>query len=480
MAYQRNQNGLLLRDYGCKWHALRFHSKLALRYMVEKGKTMGALKSHMSLRRAGMVPCLLLLLTAFCAPAAQAQTRLIVRDSLGLPGLNLTCLLTGCKVVTGLGDPNGQLFLVTFPPILNPVTALLRINLQLGILDVEVDQTVNAQQPYAASDPGYLTDEVPTPYYGATVWHGYVAQPANQLVRTAQTQSAFNVAGAGTTVAIIDTGVDPTSPVLKSVLVNGYDFTTNTSGGSEMNDVQASPNLSAAQTATLSQRTVAVLDQRTVAVLDGGPYTDFGHGTMTAGIVHLVAPEAKIMPLKAFSANGTAYDSDILRAIYYAVSHGANVMNMSFDYTSYSAELARAISYSNSRGVISVASAGNDGKYTVVYPGGLPGVIDVASTSNTDVQSTFTNYGAPPVWMAAPGEGVVTTYPWGTYAAGWGTSFSTPFVAGTAALMLGANSNCPSSSVPMGLANADYIGNLNLGFGRLDTYQALQSCRLVL
>ena len=479
MTYQRNRNGLLLREYGCKWKALRFHSKLDARYMVEKGKTMGTMKSHTSLRRARMVACLLLLLAAFCAPAAQAQTRLIVRTSLGLPGLNLTCLLTGCKVVTGLGDPNGQLFLVTFPSILNPITALLRLNLQLGILDVEVDQTVKTQPTYAASDPGYLTDEVPTPYYGATVWHGYLAQPSNQLVRTAQTQAAFNVTGAGTTVAVIDTGVDPTSPVLKNVLVNGYDFTSNTSGGSEMNDVKAQPNLNAAQTATLNQRTVAVLDQRTVAVLDGGPYTDFGHGTMTAGIVHLVAPQAHIMPLKAFTANGTGYDSDILRAIYYAVGHGANVMNMSFDYTSYSSELATAIKYANSRGVISVASAGNDGQQTVAYPGGLPGVIDVASTSNNDVQSSFTNYGAPPVWIAAPGEAVVTTYPWGTYAAGWGTSFSTPFVAGTAALMLGANSNCPTWAVPIGLADADYIGNQNLGFGRLNTYQAVQVCSLL-
>ncbi len=478
MTYQRNQNGLLPREYGCKWKALRFHSKLDTRYMVEKGKTMGTTKSHTSVRRAGMVACLLLLLAAFCAPTAEAQTRLIVRDSLGLPGINLTCLLTGCKVVTGLGDPNGQLFLVTLPAALNPVTKLLQISLQTGILDVEVDQVVNAQQPYAASDPGYLTDEVPTAYFGATVWHGYLAQPSNQLVRTAQTQAAFNVTGAGTTVAIIDTGVDLTNPVLKNVLVNGYDFTRNTSGGSETVDVQTTPNLSAAQTATLNQRTVAVLDQRTVAVLDGGPYTDFGHGTMTAGIVHLVAPQAKIMPLKAFTANGTGYDSDILRAIYYAVGHSANVMNMSFDYTSYSSELASAIKYANSHGVISVASAGNDGEYTTVYPGGLPGVIDVASTSNTDVQSSFTNYGAPPVFMAAPGEGVVTTYPWGTYAAGWGTSFSTPFVAGTAALMLGSNSNCPNWTIPIGLADADYIGNLNLGFGRLDTYQAVQTCRL--
>jgi subtilisin family serine protease len=440
---------------------------------------MSGMNSRMSLRRAGMVPCLLLLLAAFCAPAAEAQTRLIVRDSLGLPGINLTCLLTGCKVVTGLGDPNGQLFLITFPAILNPVTSLLKISLETGILDVEVDQVVNAVPAYANGDPSYLTDETPTPYYGATVWHGYLAQPANALVRTAQTQSTFNVAGAGTTVAVIDTGVDPTNAVLKSVLVDGYDFTRNTSGGSEMNDVQATPSPSQAQPAVLDQRTVAVLDQRTVAVLDGGPYTDFGHGTMTAGIVHLVAPEAKIMPLKAFTADGAAYDSNILRAIYYAVSNGAKVMNMSFNYTSYSAELATAIKYANGHGVISVASAGNSGEYTVVYPGGLPGVIDVASTSNTDVQSTFTNYGAPPVFMAAPGEGVVTTYPWGTWAAGWGTSFSTPFVAGTAALMMGTNANCPSSTVPIGLADAHYIGNLNLGFGRLDTFQAVQACRLL-
>jgi subtilisin family serine protease len=439
---------------------------------------MSRTKSHTNFRRAGTAACLLLLVSAFCAPVAQAQARLIVRDSLGLPGINLTCLLAGCKVVTGLGDPNGQLFLVTLPAVLNPVTKVLQISLQTGIVDVELDQVVNAVPVYANSDPSYLTDEVPTPYYGATVWHGYLAQPANERVRTAQTQAAFHVVGAGTTVAVIDTGVDPTNPVLKSVLVNGYDFTRNTSGGSEMSDVQADPNMSQAQPASLDQRTVAVLDQRTVAVLDGGAYADFGHGTMTAGIVHLVAPEAKIMPLKAFSANGTAYDSDILRAIYYAVSNGANVMNMSFNYTSYSQELATAIKYSNSRGVLSVASAGNSDEYTMVYPGGLPGVIDVASTSNTDIQSSFTNYGAPPVWLAAPGEGVVTTYPWGTWAAGWGTSFSTPFVAGTAALMLGANSNCPNWTLPIGLANADYIGNQNMGFGRLDTYQAVQVCRV--
>ncbi len=427
----------------------------------------------------GLVACLLLLLTSLCAPAAQAQTRVIVRDSLGLPGVNLSCLLTGCSVVTGLGDPDGQLFLVTFPKVLDPVTGLLRLSLQTSILSVEIDQVVNTQQAYADGTPSYLTDKQPVSYYGATVWHGYIAQPGNQLIRTSQTQSAFNATGAGIIVAVIDTGVDPTHPVLKAVLVNGYDFTRNVAGGSEKADVNASPDTSAGQAGEVNQRTVAVLDQRTVAVLDGSNYSAFGHGTMTAGIVHLVAPRAKIMPLKAFRANGTGYDSDVLRAIYYAVRNGAKVMNMSFDFSTYSPELARAIRYANSKGVVSVASAGNDGRRTVVYPGGLPGVVDVASTSNWDLQSTFTNYGAPPVWMAAPGEGVVTTYPWGTYAAGWGTSFSTPLVAGTAAVMLGTNGGCRSSNVPLGLAAAHYLGDLDMGFGRLDTYQSVLACRIL-
>src|SRR5260370_4937270 len=287
MAYQRNKNGLLQKDYGCKWQALRFHSTLALGYMVERGKTMGAIKPNMNRRRAGLVACLLLLLTAFCAPPAQAQARLIVRDSLGLTSLNLTCLLTGCQVVRSLGDPQGQLFLITFPSILDPVTALLKISLQLGIVDVEIDQVANTLDAYAGPAPSDLTDEKPTTYYGATVWHGYVAQPATHFTRPTSTQSTFHVSGSGVTVAVIDTGVDPTNAVLQNLLVSGYDFTRNLSGGSEKSDVSTSPDLSQAQTAQVNQRTVAVLDQRTVAVFDGSHYSAFGHGTMPPGLPHM-------------------------------------------------------------------------------------------------------------------------------------------------------------------------------------------------
>src|SRR5882762_1520031 len=420
----------------------------------------------------------LAMFTLLAAPAAQAETRLIVRDSLGLPGLNLVCMLLGCQVSQNLGDPEGQLFVVTFPTLLDPITGLLKLKIGLlGIVSVEIDQTVNATSANAGPPPSYLTDKTPVSYYGTTVWRGYVAQPATDLISNDAAHSAFSVGGAGVTVAVIDTGVDPTHPALAGVLLPGYDFTRNLNGGSERTDVSGtSPDAGSATAAIVNQRTVAVLDQRTVAVLDNQKYSAFGHGTMTAGLVHLVAPQAKIMPLKAFHADGTGYNSDILRSIYYAVRNGADVMNMSFNYTSYSPELARAINYANSRGVISVASAGNDGQKTVTYPGGYLGVVDVASTDNNDIQSTFTNYGAPPVWLAAPGEGVVTTYPWNTYAAGWGTSFSTPLTAGTVALMMGTHGNCPALLVPAGLARADWISDPDLGFGRLDTYSAVQAC----
>ena len=408
-----------------------------------------------------------------------SPTRFIVRDSGGLLGINLTCLLLGCTVVGGLGDPQGQLFLVTTSGLLSPVVFLTALLSGGGVVDAEQDQAVQTQSATAGSVPSYLTDEKPVSYYGATVWEGYVQQTPNQIVRTLTTQSTYGVAGSGVTVAVIDTGVDPNNTILKNLLVYGYDFTRNKSGGSELADVSLSISntSSSAQPAEINQSTVGVLDQSTVGVLDGSSYSAFGHGTMTAGIVHLVAPKAKIMPLKAFNAQGLAYASDILRAIYYAVNHGAKVISMSFDFTQSSTELANAINYATSKGVICVASAGNDGQMKTVYPGGLSNVIDVASTSNNDNPSAFSNYGAPPVWLSAPGEGVVTTYPYNTYAAGWGTSFSAPFVSGTVALMAGVNPTLNHASAASALSHAQPIPYSQYGYGVLDAYQSVQAWR---
>jgi hypothetical protein len=416
----------------------------------------------------------LLLLTAAVQPAS-AQQRLIVRDKLGASGLRLTCFVLNCNVGINLGDPAGQVFVITVNDSVNLNSFLTLLLNEFGVVDAEVDQQLFLVGAAAGPVPESLVDNTPLVYYGAPVWNGYVNQPAAEIVQVAQTQSTFQVAGAGT-VAMIDTGVDTQHPALVPVLVPGYNFINNTPSGSEMGDVNESSAavLDGAEPTEVNSSTIAVVSESSAAVLDSGPYSAFGHGTMTAGIVHLVAPQANIMPLKAFAADGSGYVSNIIRAAYYAVKHNGKVLSMSFSFSPSSNEMARAINYASGQGLICVASAGNDGEDVVVYPAGLTNVMGVASTSDYNTRSGFSNYGSD-VWVSAPGEGIVSTYPYGTYAAGWGTSFSAPFVSGTAALLVNVSASVNQQSAAAALANAQSLSSPGMGNGLLNTYTAVQS-----
>jgi subtilisin family serine protease len=410
---------------------------------------------------------------SFWVIPAQASSRAIVRLSSGTGLLNSLCGLLGCHVGVSLEDPDGQLFVVT-SDLLN-VTILVQTLLHIpGVIDCEPDQLAHSSDS-AQSIPGALTDTTPVSYYGTTVPHGYVSQPATDIVRLASAHSAFHSGGSGI-VAVIDTGVDPNHPALSGVLLRGYDFTRNRPGADETNDVSFSTSPSGGQPTQVNSMTVGNVSQSTAAVVDGtSAYGDFGHGTMVAGVIHLVAPSARILPLKAFGPDGYGYLSNILHAIYMAVNQGSQVINMSFDVPSNSSALRNAVRYANWRRVICVAAAGNQGQETLVYPAALTDlVMGVASTTNDDVRSSFSNYGSPVVWVAAPGEGVVTTYPFGLYAAAWGTSFSTPFVAGTAALLVQMNWGTDQYNSSQAIAHAITLGS-DLGNGRLDVYQAAQA-----
>src|SRR6185437_5040112 len=406
----------------------------------------------------------------------------IVRTNLGLAGLQNACLANGCTVVRSL-DGGNQVYLVQPAQGLLPDVLAAVLRLVTGILDAEPDQLLAIPpnvtgQPYQTQLPTYLYDQTSVNYYGATVWNGYANQPAANITNVHKAQNTFNVTGSGI-VADIDTGVDPNHPALKSVLLPGYDFTRNQPGGSEMTDLGGSTGsaCNTCQAAFVNQHTAAMLDQHTAAMLDGSPYAAFGHGTEVVGVIHLVAPTARIMPLKAFHPDGTGDLADILSAIYYAVQNHVNVINMSFNLTSSSPELTNAINYATSHNVICVASSGNDGKQEIVYPASLKGVMGVASTNDFDQRSTFSNYGNQVVWVAVPGENIVTTYPFGSYAATSGTSFSSPFVAGTAALILNLKPNANESKAASAIAHAHWIG-YNMGNGRLDVYAALSSLQI--
>jgi subtilisin family serine protease len=409
------------------------------------------------------------------------QQGVIVRTTLGPSGLQNVCLQKGCSVVGNLDGGLNQIFLVK-PTQKGLLPNLLAAVLQLvnGILGAEVDQILSvppnpANGALAANVPAGLWDTNTDNYYGSKAWDGYVNQPAVQIIHLARAQSTFNVGGAGI-VADIDTGVDPNHPILQGVLLQGYDFTRNLPGGSELRDISGTtpPPCNTCVAAYVNQHTVAMVDQHTAAMVDGTAYAAFGHGTMVAGVIHLTAPTAQILPLKSFHADGTGNLSDILRAIYYAVQNKANVINMSFDLTQSSTELGDAINYASSNNVICVASSGNDGKMEIVYPAALHGVMGVASTNNQDQRSTFSNYGNQVVYVAAPGEAIITTYPFGNYAAGWGTSFSAPFVAGTAALILDMQPKDNPTQAAWATSHAKWIG-ASMGNGRIDVYNTLWS-----
>lgn len=429
-----------------------------------------------------------LLLSLMAAPAS-AQTRLIVRTTGGTGPINQVCYLLGCQVTASIDGSLNQLFLVTVPPtpldpllgflggVINPVTALVN---QIGIVDIELDLPLHLPKqqtaPPPSSYPAGVYDRTPMDYYGATVWHSYVFQPATQIIGLSAAQQQYGVTGEGV-VAVIDTGVDPNQPVLHSVLLPGYDFTRNSSGADETKDVpQQDDPTSNAQAGQVGQSTVGVLNQSTVGVLNGGGYSAFGHGTMTAGIVHLVAPTARILPLKAFNSQGIGYTSDVLRAIYYAVAQHANVLSMSFDFPQYSKEMDNAIHWATDNGLVAVASVGNSGIQTQVWPAALPDVLGIASSNNQDQRSNFSNYGSM-VWVGAPGEGVVTTYPWGAWAAGWGTSFSAPMISGTVALLRQMDGVCLQLQAANAVAHAQ-AGGAQLGHGVLYLPSALNPWQL--
>jgi subtilisin family serine protease len=330
---------------------------------------------------------------------------------------------------------------------------LMALTDEPGVLEVESDARIHAGGEQSIRGLGValepLTEQLlakaPASYFGATVRSSYVDQPAMRIIGLPEARAGFP-AGSGI-VAIIDTGVDEKHPALKGVLMPGYDFTRNLAGtASELADLDQSTVAILDQSTVaildckrfplqLNQSTVAILDQSTVAILDGRSLpAAFGHGTMVAGIVHLVAPTARILPLKAFRADGTSNLSDIVRAVYFAVDHGATVITMSFSFQTPSPELADAIAYAVKRGVLCVASAGNDGKQKPVYPASINKVIGVSSTNYSDKRSPFSNYGDVSR-VSAPGEAVITTFPGNNYAGAWGTSFSTPMVAGAMAIM---------------------------------------------
>src|SRR5262245_31009087 len=322
-------------------------------------------------------------------------------------------------------------------------------------------------------------------WHGANLWKKSVVEQRG--IRRINADDALQLAdGSGITVAVLDTGVDPSHPALVGSTIPGFNFLADNTNTDEVSDLPpaiigalrlASALLNSAVLTRLNPSTVAFLDPAVLSFVKTPPLY-FGHGTLVSGLIHLIAPRASILPVRVFDTSGTSTTFRIAKAIRYAVDRGAQVINMSFDMDQASPLLAETLDYAASYGVILVASTGNMNKLvTTNYPASHPAVVGVAATNNEDVKARFSNYG-PAVKVAAPGDGLISTYPAGLYAGIAGTSFSAAMVSGQAALVR-SKSTAPAGDIVRRILNTtEPIGALNPGFalgaGRIDARDALR------
>ena len=248
---------------------------------------------------------------------------------------------------------------------------------------------------YAEPDAGAMVDEVSNDTYTAQQW-GLAKVNAGE---------AWSVTTGSSTVkiAVLDTGIDPNHPDLAGKVVDTVNFST--SGTAD--DIK-------------------------------------GHGTHVAGIAAAIPNngigvaglgyDTSLMNVKVLGDEGTGSYSAIAQGIVWAADNGADVINMSLSGTSASVTLENAVEYAWSKGVVVVASAGNNGNSTPVYPAYYTDAMAVASTDSSDNLSGFSNFGN---WVdvAAPGSSIMATLTGGAYGYKSGTSMAAPFVSALAGLL---------------------------------------------
>lgn len=258
--------------------------------------------------------------------------------------------------------------------------------------------------------------------------------------------------GDGIIIAILDTGVDSTHPDLAANIVPGWNMWDNNADTTDIH----------------------------------------GHGTWVAGAAAAAANNgsgsagvswaSSIMPIRISRLDGFAYFSTIAQGIRWAADNGAKVVNNSFGGVAGSSIIQSAAEYLRSKGGVVVVSAGNTGTLLNYAPS--DSLLVAAATASNDVRPSWSSYG-PYVDISAPGVSIYTTSRGGGYSNVSGTSFSSPIVAATAALMLSANSDLTPADVGQILmSTAVDLGTIGFddfyGAGRVDAAKAVEAARMMI
>ena len=283
------------------------------------------------------------------------------------------------------------------------------------------------------------------------------------------------------------------------------DWVLHAAAGVKIGVIDSGADLGAPDVADKRPATWSVLSHST------GVRDTVGHGTFVSSLaagsvengvgISGFGGDAQLLVVQAIDADGYVTDVDEAAAIVYAVRHGAKIVNLSIGGSETSALERKTIRWAAERGVLVVAAAGNehDDGNQPEYPAALlqplgsngrGGIgLAVGATSMDGSRAYFSNTGSY-LSLAAPGYNVFAAesadapwpraqLPWaspGFYGWASGTSFSSPEVAGAAALVWAANPKLTAPQVASVLEqSADGNGwNRELGWGRLDAAAAVQ------
>lgn len=257
------------------------------------------------------------------------------------------------------------------------------------------------------------------------IWAGGAYSPVpenNTPFKRIRLEEAHTLApnlGAGVKVAVIDTGIDLTHAAFEGALAPA----------AEWKDFYGND-----------------ADPQEEGVLGVDPGT--GHGTAVASIVLQVAPAATILPLRVLGPDGSGDVLQVAQAIDYAVSQGAQIINLSLGSTEQSKVVQDAVNRAASKNVLVVSSAGNANVGNLTYPAQnmadgesgkrslSVGSVSVSDTSEVSLKSDFSNYNAK-LELVAPGENIYAAAPDNLLVSWSGTSMAAPLVTGSLALALG-------------------------------------------
>ena len=288
---------------------------------------------------------------------------------------------------------------------------------------------------------------------------------ALSVLNVTQIRSNYNAHGDGVVVAVVDSGVDPSQPDLQGRLIGGVNLVN-----------PEDPTSNYGDTSSESHGTSVA------SIIAGYPHKDSSGDYY--GMIGL-ADQARIMPVKL--GNDTSFgDASIVAGIQYAVSHGAQVINLSFggDFGN-DPQIIAAIDTALADGVVVVAGAGNDAETgdSINPVADVPGVLDVGSVDSNGLRSSYSHYGAD-VSVAAPGNAIEVGLTGDKYGEASGTSLATPWVSAEAALLIAAHPSWTSGQVVAAIvdytmqstsgasAKGKRFDN-NVGYGVIDPLAAL-------